>query len=155
MKRITIILAIFIASISLNAKNYNNAIGLRGGFDGGITFKHFLNSSNAIEGILSGGDNWFGLTGLYQWHKPTHNKQLEWYYGGGAHLVFIDNFKGTPWNRDVDTDLIIGLDGVIGIEYSFKELPIVISADWIPTLNLIGDQGLWLARASLSLRYYW
>lgn len=156
MKKLTLISIFLIISISsVFAKNYNSAIGVRGLFDGGITFKHFVNNNNAYELVLSGGENWFNLTGTYQWHKNTDIKKLEWYYGGGAHITVIENFRNTPWNRDVDTDLILGINGIIGIEYALNEIPIVFSLDYNPTLNFIGDVGLWLTRGSISIRYYW
>jgi hypothetical protein len=157
MKKIFIIFLLLFtfSQASLISKNYNNAIGVRGLFDGGITYKQFVDNTKAFEVILSGGDKWFGLTGFYQWHNKTHAKQLEWYYGAGVHAVFIEDHKHTPWDRNTDTDLVLGVDGILGIEYSFREVPIVVSADWNPTLNLIGDSGLWLSRGSVSIRYYW
>jgi hypothetical protein len=157
MKKIYFILAILFASVSLNANNYKSALGVRGLFDAGLTYKQFLDNTKAFEVILSGGKHWIGLTGFYQWHNKTHNSQLEWYYGGGAHIVFIDgkDRRNTPWKRDTDTDIVIGVDGILGIEYALKEVPIVFSLDWNPTVNLIGDTGLWLTRGSVSIRYYW
>lgn len=157
MKKLLVIFGlIFIFSTAcLISKNYNNAIGVRGLFDGGITYKQFVDNSKAFEVILSGGDKWFGLTGFYQWHNATHAKQLEWYYGVGAHAIFLEDNKNTPWKRNTDTDLVLGLDGIVGLEYAFKEVPFVVSLDWNPTLNLIGDTGVWLSRGSVSIRYYW
>lgn len=155
MKTIITVLILLFGSTAINAKNYNSALGVRGMFDAGITYKHFLDNSKAMELILSGGKEWVGLTGFYQWHQKTHSSQLEWYYGAGAHVVFIDNYKNTPWKRDTDTGLVLGVDGILGVEYAIREVPLVFSLDWNPTVNLIGDTGLWLTRGSVSIRYYW
>jgi hypothetical protein len=155
MKKLFIILSLLFLSSQIEAKNYNHALGLRGLFDGGITYKQFLSSDNAFEIVLSGGEKWYSLTGTYQWHNKTKYRHFEWYYGIGAHVVSIDDYKKTPWDRDVDNDMILGVNGIIGAEYALKEIPIVFSLDFNPTLNLIGDSGLWLNRGSFSIRFYW
>ena len=154
------ILVLFILILTLSqsdlvAKNYNQALGLRGMFDGGLTYKQFLDNTKAFEIVLHGGRKWFGVTGFYEWHNKTKHTQLEWYYGIGAHAVFIEDNKNTPWGRDSDDDIVLGLDGILGLEYALKEIPIVFSLDWNPTVNLIGDTGFWATRGSFSIRFYW
>src|SRR5450759_676759 len=61
---------------------------------------------------------------------------LNWYYGGGAHIGFY-NGNYVYWGNNGTTYTIIGIDGILGIEYTFSEIPINIGIDWKPALNLL------------------
>ncbi len=140
-----------LTTYSLNAQNYTNGIGLRGGFGNGITFKHFLGGAAAVEGILTSRSdkNGFGLTGLYEIHNsPFSDSRWEWYYGAGAHI-------GT-FAEDASSYMGIGVDGIIGIEFAFAKAPFHISLDWKPYVNLIGlNKSFATDGGALSIRYNW
>lgn len=88
MKKISItILTIFLVFAYGHAQDYNTGIGLRGGFDNGITIKHFISEKAAFEGIIS--SRWRGLeiTGLYELHgRAFDTDRLNWYAGFGVIL---------------------------------------------------------------------
>ena len=88
----------FLMMISLQSKaeTYETALGLRlSGFSSGISLKHFTNPTGAVEGILSFGRHSLLVTGLYESHKPFPNAEgLSWFYGGGAHIGFINSDYG-------------------------------------------------------------
>jgi len=143
MKKIlfSIILVVGLTTASY-AQDYNTGIGLRGGYGWGITAKHFLNQSNAIEGFFYGYPNGFNLTGLYQFHNRAFDVDyLRWYYGFGAH---IGNYSSSYF--------VFGIDGIIGIEYTFSEAPINIGLDFNPHVNFTGYTGF-MPSAALSIRY--
>ena len=139
------------------SQNYNNAIGLRGGYSGGITFKHALGQASAFEGILS--TRYYGLTvtGLYEIHKPAFNTaNLRWYYGAGGHVGFYEGrYYVGPDNRVYRGQVTtIGIDGILGLEYQIPEIPFLISLDVKPFFDLLAPgPSFW--DAGLSLRYYW
>lgn len=140
------------------AQSYGNAIGLRLGSSNGISFKHFVSQSDAIEIIV--GSRWrgFQLTGLYERNQAINDiQQFKFYYGAGAHIGVWDNYKNHPWfDNDYHGDeVVIGIDGILGLEYAFDEFPISLSLDWKPEFNIIGYNGLWIGDAGLSVRYYW
>ncbi len=135
--------------------NAQQLIGLRGGWFSGVTYQHYIGSNVAIEGILQWNRNWVNVTGLYEIHKDISDVQnLKWYYGVGAHIGSYtyrseDSFLG---DRRTSSGIIIGADGILGIEYFFEEIPIQLSLDYKPVLNLTG--GLWLYNdGALSVRY--
>jgi hypothetical protein len=76
---------------------------------------------------------------------------LNWYYGGGAHIGFY-NGSHTYWGTYGTSYTVAGIDGILGIEYSFDEIPINIGIDWKPALNLIGYSGIW-SEGAFSIRY--
>jgi len=136
-----------------NAQDYNTGIGLRGGLANGLTIKHFLGEKTAIEGILSSRWKGFNITGLYEIHKQAFDtERLNWYYGVGGHVGFW-NGNDVDWVNDNDDYTVIGIDGILGLEYNFKEIPINLSIDWKPAMNIIGYSGFWGDGGALSIRY--
>ena len=134
--------------------DYVDALGLRGGLATGITYKHFLNKTNAIEGILTTRWQGFSATGLYEIHDVAfETANLFWYYGGGAHLGFYDNYMNTPWLDKDESAVLTGIDGIIGIEYNIREIPVNISVDWKPAINFTGSRAVFPDEIALSIRY--
>lgn len=153
MKKIILIVAIIVSSIALNAQSYKTGIGLRGGLSNGLTVKHFLSESNAIEGILSTRWKGFNITGLYEFEYSLPEEGLDWYWGVGGHVGFWDGRYGNPWFKDTRTYTVIGVDGIIGIEYTFASIPLNLSLDYKPAFNLVGYSGFWGDEFALSVRY--
>jgi len=148
---LTFILAISIVTLS-SAQDYNTGVGLRGGCAQGVTLKHFVSSKAAFEGILSTRWAGFAVTGLYEIHNQAFEvDNLRWYFGGGAHIGFW-NGSNVTWGDD-DQYVVIGIDGILGIEYSFTEAPINIGIDWKPAINIVGYTGFWGDGGALSIRY--
>jgi len=152
-----VILFVFALSGLIKAQNYETGIGLRGGFASGITVKHFLTEKTAVEGIFSTRWGGFMITGLYEIEAPTFETEgLSWYYGGGAHIGFWNsNNSGNSWWEDDHSGnyTVLGIDGIIGLSYTFSEAPINISLDWKPMINFVGYSGVWGDMAAISVRY--
>lgn len=82
---------------------------------------------------------------------------MYWYVGGGAHIGFFDDRYHVGWGTSTGrTYTVIGVDGIIGLEYVFADIPINISADWKPAINLVGHNNnsyFWGDNGALSVRY--
>lgn len=154
--RYTIVISIILISIFSKtsiAQDYQTSLGLRGGFSNGFTIKSFLSEKSAVEGILS--TRWRGLNivGLYEIHNQAFDEEgLKWYYGAGAHLSTW-NGRNVNWVNDNNSYLAIGLDGIIGLEYTFSDYPFNIGIDWKPAINLIGHSSFVGDAGALSIRY--
>ncbi|WP_194774930.1 hypothetical protein [Pararhodonellum marinum] len=138
------------------AQDYNTGIGLRAGTGLGLTVKHFLNDQAALEGLLY--TRWGGIliTGLYEIHKDIPEVQgLRWFYGGGAHVgAWSASNRNRPWGGDYGQSYtVVGIDGIIGLDYKFADAPINLSLDWKPAFNIIGYSGIWGGDVALSIRY--
>jgi len=154
MKRTIGIVCILMITASFSfGQNYQTSAGVRGAFVSGISVKHFVEKSTALEGILTVGIWGAGITGLYELHAPAFEvERLYWYYGGGGHInQWNDNFPGV--DNKAGNHLVLGLDGILGLEYDIEEIPITISADWKPSFNLTGFPGFWGYGGAISLRY--
>ncbi len=154
MKKLVFLLVIaFSLVITSNAQDYNTGIGLRGGLYNGLTVKHFVGEKAALEGILATRWSGFEVTGLYEIHNPLADvDRLKWFYGAGGHVGFYDS-DYTSWGDPGTNYTVIGVDLVLGLEYSFSEIPINLSLDWKPAFNLIGYSKFFGDGGALSIRY--
>lgn len=167
MKKLLLIALLFV-TIGAKAQQYSTAIGLRlGGFNNGLTVKHFVNTSGALEGIASFGRQSFRITGLYEKHTAFPNAEgLSWYYGGGAHIGFFSNEYGYSYWRYYgkkgnyvfvsdpyrDNSVAFGADFILGLEYKFQKAPVNIGLDIKPFVDFVpGFFGYW--EGALSVRF--
>ena len=153
MRKILLTSILFIAlTVALNAQDYRTSVGLRAGLPYGLTIKHFMSEQNAFEGILASRWGGFVATGLYEnEHWTGEYPGLNWFWGVGTHLGFWDN---TPYySTTTNMNAIIGADGILGLEYTFDEIPLNLSLDLLPSINLIGTTGWNGINSALSIRY--
>lgn len=140
MKKLLLVVILTAAFISLAKLGFSqdnahvgtihntDAIGIRLGptspaIQNGISYRHFLNESTGIEGILSL-SNGFGVCGLYEVFKPLPVENVQWFIGAGGYVAFVNSTN------------YFGGAGIIGVDYTFPSIPLNISLDWKPELNL-------------------
>jgi|GEM_PF-36644 hypothetical protein len=135
---------------ALNAQSYNTALGVRLGYDSGLTLKHFFAPANAAEFILSASPRYFQLTGLYEYQQPVPGApNLDWYLGLGAHIGSIHHNK-----EAYSSAFLLGADLIAGLEYIFPQAPFTVSLDWKPSFNFTNSYNdYWYSGFALSLRY--
>ena len=162
MKKLKLVLLVIgllvMGSNLVNAQTYRNAIGIRFAWDAGLTFKHFMNESAAFEIIASRRGyvdfSYTRLTGLYLIHNPIKSVEgLQWYYGGGASILF---YSGSYYDtHSSDSKTILGLMGALGLDYKFKDVPIALSVDWLPGFFFASGNGTGFAGdyGALAARY--
>jgi hypothetical protein len=153
MRRIVLSLILVVSFAGISAgQDYGTALGFRFGTGAGVTIKHFISRNSAIEGLLLTRWSGFELTGLYEVHHEAFDtERLKWLYGGGAHLGFYDGNR-VEWGDPGYAYNIFGIDGIIGLEYSFREVPINLGLDLKPALNFIGYSAFW-TEFGFSVRY--
>ncbi|TWI83151.1 hypothetical protein IQ13_1257 [Lacibacter cauensis] len=129
-----LILTLFLATIFLAASaqnstaegpDYKTAIGAKLWTGGGISVKTFIKDNNALEFI--GYFDRYGtrITGLYEIHGNLSSEgALKWYVGPGAHVGL---YKGIT---------AVGIDGVVGVDYKFTNMPLNLALDWQPSFEL-------------------
>ncbi|PUZ24330.1 hypothetical protein DCM91_12935 [Chitinophaga costaii] len=127
--------------------DYNTALGVRGNpYLIGFTVKHFVEGPHAIEGMITTDINRNGnvtFTGLYEYNLKVFQDLPEWslFFGGGLHFGVYDrwDFNRDRFYKKGDGSYVTGgIDGIIGVSYTFKKLPINLSADLKPYVNFSG-----------------
>jgi len=136
------------------AQNYKTAVGARIGYPLTLSGKYFINESIALEGNLGlrafSGYSWIALSAAGLKHKPLDVLDgLNWYYGAGLSVYF--------WRFDQINTLSsssLGLQGYVGLDYTFKKSPINVTIDWTPTFFINGyTSGLGTRFGGLGIRY--
>ncbi|MTI29566.1 hypothetical protein [Xanthovirga aplysinae] len=157
-KTLLIVAFLLLGATFVQAQDYKTGLGVRLGPSSGVTVKHFMTPDIALEGILDTRSQGFLLTGLYEIQAPAFNEPgFSWFYGLGGHIGVWGDSGNYPW---IDEDefhdgsyLALGVDGIIGIEYTFSEAPINIGLNWKPALNLYRSVDVWGDGVGLTLRY--
>ncbi|MFM9911123.1 MAG: hypothetical protein ACKVOW_17410 [Chitinophagaceae bacterium] len=131
MKRIIIILGILLTAgvVTSIAQDYRFAVGVRLSnstptLNNSVTAKYFVTEKSAIEGLVSFGSR-FGLGALLELHKSFQPQGFGWFYGGGLYVGFGDN------------NTYVGPTGIIGLDYKFSGIPLNLSLDWKPELDIV------------------
>jgi hypothetical protein len=129
---------------SAQAQDYRMALGARissGGpaVNNSITFRYFLNDQAALEGMASFDPGAIGL--LYEVFRPVNNLEgFKWFFGAGAYGGFGNG-------------QYLGAQGIIGLDYKFNNVPINLSVDWKPELNLVNEVMFEPSALGLSVRF--
>lgn len=149
MKKLFVLFALLTATMTLKAQEYQTGLGLRlGGINRGITVKHFLGGTSAIEGIVGFARHSISITGLFEKHQPFPTAPgLSWYYGGGAHIgsmsgdytygYYHSNKDKYDYHENYDNTFYMGVDFIIGLEYKFKDVPISLGLDVKPQIDIV------------------
>ena len=148
---ITMLSIVFSLSVSAQNKyqpntsnDYRNAVGIRAGVTSGLTYKHKFNRGNAFEAIVSAWPYDIGFTALYEKHMPLGAPGLNLYMGAGGHANVGDPYTVAYYRYDGNRRYLdvyrtggygIGVDGIIGVEYKIKPIPLSISTDLKPFME--------------------
>ena len=148
-----VVAAILFAQTSF--AQYKTALGVRlsssqAMVNNSISLKHFLTETTAVEALFSFGDP-LALGALLEVHKPLSTEGLQWFYGGGGYLAFEKVYD--PNRKVNDTEVNFGGMGVLGLDYRFPNLPLNLSLDWKPELNIVNDITFEPAAIGLSVRF--
>ena len=165
MKKQIILLALFSCFIFITnsySQQYKAALGARLGSPLSVSFKTFISESSALEvygGTRSFGSGfadyrWWIVSGAYQVHKPLDLGDftgLEYYFGAGASVYFWSFGEGFLTNESTTT---FGAQGYAGLSYTFENIPINLTVDWVPTYFFNGyGSGFGADYGSLGIRY--
>lgn len=158
MKRIAILFSLFTLFAGANtiqAQDYQSALGVRlssaaATANNSISFKQFINEKTAIEGLFSFGDP-VAIGALLEFHKPLGAEGLRYFYGAGAYLGFKKTYNPNKQRNESDPQL--GGMGIIGLDYKFTGIPLNLSLDWKPELNLVTDINFEPAAIGLTARF--
>lgn len=148
MKRLfapLIFLAAVLIADSAAAQDYRFGLGVRLSnstptLNNSITGKYFVTDRSAVEGIVSFGSR-FGLGALVEIHKPFSIEGLSWMYGAGAYIGFQDD------------NTYLGPTGILGLDYKFVNVPINLTLDWKPELDITPEINFVPDAFALSVRF--
>mgnify|MGYP003429008466 FL=1 len=138
-----------------NAQDYKTALGVRLSSanamqNNSVSFKQFITDKTAIEALFTFGDP-LALGALLEFHKPLAAAGLSYYYGAGGYISFVKKVNTTTLKETTDPNF--GAQGVIGLDYKFNNIPLNISLDWKPELNIVSDINFEPAAIGFTARF--
>jgi hypothetical protein len=142
---------VLIGASQIQAQDYKTALGIRLSSQGpainnSVSFKHFMNPKLAVEALFTF-DKRAAIGGLLEVHNPMPSTEgLQWFYGAGAYLGF-DSDK-THTDR-----ALMGAQGIVGLDYKFANLPLNLTLDWKPELNIIDNINFEPAAVGFTIRF--
>jgi len=133
-------------------KAYKSAIGVKM-YPSAVTYKQFIRTNKAVEALGYFSLDGFRATILYETYAPIEgNENLSWYVGYGGHLgIWSETWKKN--NPDHTAGIAVGVDGILGLDYKVKNIPLNISVDWQPSFNFVGSSYFESGWAGIGIRY--
>lgn len=152
---VVLLLKVISAGSLLQAQSYRTALGVRLSSanamqNNSVSFKQFITDKTAIEALFTFGDP-LALGALVEFHKPLSSAGLTYYYGGGGYIGFVKTLNVNT--QKTNTDPNFGAQGVIGLDYKFNNIPLNLSLDWKPGLNIVNDINFEPAAIGFTARF--
>lgn len=132
---------IFFLFISLGAycQNYTRDAGVRFGNGLVFSYRQFTKDDSALELFLSFQERGLRIGGLKESFTPAfsqYSENFRLYYGYGVHVGVSYTNKHKAFNRVYYYNWIasplFGMDGIVGMEYYFPDVPIMVSWELKP-----------------------
>lgn len=125
---------------------FERQLGMRFGVTSGITGKVIKDKKSAIQGTLGIRNGGIQLYTLLEAYKVLDKKQ-NWfiYFGGGAHVGYVNGYNkvrrwsnttGYYWEEEFTIGPVLGLDGVMGVEYCIPRIPLTLFLEFKPWVEL-------------------
>ena len=122
------------------SQNYTQAIGFRGGYTSGVTYRQYIDDNEALEGIISWKTKGLIISVIKQFSEPysfDFSDHLFVCYGYGGHFGYkysdhYNSFFGRFNYQSKKISPIVGMDGYLGLEYRIYELPFIFGIDYKP-----------------------
>ncbi len=145
MKRTLIIATLLFLTNVIWAQGYNKAIGLRGGLSPGIEYRFYTDDINSYKLLLSWRNEGLQLHALKEFHRFDlfdFSENLIFIYGVGIHAGYeswnvVRYYENTSWYNS-RAAMLAGVDGLVGVEYVFNEVPISLGLEAKPYFDVFG-----------------
>lgn len=151
MKKIIFLIMLFVCTTlfcQAQEAPYKASLGLLVWNGYGASFKTFIKDRTALELRGYVDKNGTRVTGLLQFHGEVAGIDgMLWYAGPGAHVAFykLGDIK--------QSTTFAGIDGVIGIDYTFNNAPINLFLDWQPTYEFGNSRGAYISWGGVGIRF--
>ena len=142
-----------------STQDYTFSAGFKfGGYENGISGKYFFAGNTAIEGVLGFRRGGVVISGLYEINQEAFGvPALKFYYGFGGHIGAVGKGNYRTFSGDdqlyAKNQLLLGGDGVIGLEYILPNSPIAVSLDLNPRIELTGGPFVDIA-PGVGIKYF-
>jgi len=146
MKRLLLISAFAFLSCLSYSQEFKHAVGIRAGYTGGVEYRIYSDDLNSYKFLLGVRNDGALIHVIKEWHRFdmfTFTDKLTFVYGAGVHMGYERwNQQYYNYNRSYVTRaaFIAGIDGLAGLEYMFREVPISLGLEVKPYFDLFGRE---------------
>ncbi len=123
----------------------NWGIGLRGGFDYGLTVKKYM-GGNALDFMGHFHNNGVQVAGLYEWNHQL-GSGFTLYYGAGLSL------GAWEYGDSNEMGFGLGIDGIVGVEWKIPSVPLALSLDWKPSFEILPETDFYIKGFAFGVKY--
>ncbi len=157
MKYLLLVSILVCFGFSTHAQRYQTALGVKADYttldipSAELSLKHFFSGPSAVEVNLGGSRRYIWLQTMYM-RNQFLTSDLDWYWGAGADGGYW--VKGSYGRTDIGTTqgFWAGIDGTIGLEYTFDVVPINLALDTGPSMRIYPEVKFgWMA--GFAMRY--
>ncbi|MCI4668201.1 MAG: hypothetical protein MRZ79_08690 [Bacteroidia bacterium] len=129
------------------AQQGDTNVGFRLGSGAGLSVKYMCNDQAALEGILMYRRGGVRAVGLVKAQFEIGRSNTYFFIGAGGHAGVNRLF-----NPERPTYQVIGLDGIVGLEYHFPYQNLIFSVDLKPMVEILQDWNFSGNSGALTLR---
>ena len=129
-----------------------NQIGVRLGGFSGLNFRHVGSRNVGFELNLmaSGFYDWGLISGEIDKHFPIGGHGFVIYVGGGAYIANNGYYYHYRRNDFIYSRTVVGLEGVVGLDYYIPNVPLNVGIDIRPRFNYVIFAYPWDGGISIS-----
>jgi hypothetical protein len=131
---VSLIILLFLG-LSSFSQNYTRDAGIRVGEGFSLSYRQFFDEEMAMEGFVGFSENSFRISGLREYFAPlapvrSENLRLLCGYGIHAGIAYTNKYKifKRVYYHDWSWSPQLGIDGIVGVEYTASEFPVLVSA---------------------------
>ena len=147
MKRLLFISAFVILSCQVFSQGFKQAAGIRAGLTGGLEYRIYTDDLNSYKFLLGSRERGLLVHAIKEFHRYdlfTFTDQLNFVFGAGVHIGY-ERWDQQYHNYNTSyyvtrTAFIAGLDGLAGLEYMFRDVPISLGLEVKPYFDLFGRE---------------
>jgi hypothetical protein len=151
-------------SVGVSAQNYTRDAGIRFGQGFIGSYRQFYKEDMAIDlygGFLNRGLIFGGLKENFRPALTRYSDNFRLYFGYGVHAGFnytnSYKFLNRQYHYDWTLSPLFGMDGIVGLEYYFPEVPVLVAFDVKPyfefSLNRIFELSIFDVTFSVKYRF--
>ena len=147
MKRLLLITTFIILSCQVFSQGFKQAAGIRAGLTGGLEYRIYTDDLNSYKFLLGSRERGLLVHAIKEFHRYdlfTFTDQLNFVFGAGVHIGY-ERWDQQYYNYNTSyyvtrTAFIAGLDGLAGLEYMFRDVPISLGLEVKPYFDLFGRE---------------
>lgn len=147
MNRFLLVAVLLLITMSVSAQDYKQAVGIRAGLTAGFEYRVYTDDLNSFRFLVGSRERGVIAHVIREFHRYDlfeFTDQLNFVFGAGLHAGY------ERWDQQyvtynsvyfrTRTAFIAGLDGLAGLEYMFREVPISVGLEAKPYFDLFGKE---------------